>query len=273
MANWLAWCFDDGWRRILNGNPTYRYVKLEMTADEDGYISIADVNVELTPAKMYRALDPVTVRNYRLCGPNDVILNPHVSGDVINFGGNAANQVVTFWVNTIPLNPQASVATPLWGDVNDDGLINSDDVTQISRYAVGLSVDSVVAVEQRGDITGNGTVTITDAQQLQRWLNGQSVSQTVTDRVGFACPGATVDPGADARPIIWPDGHELVLSNYLAAFMLTKGAVESRASGDLFAVCDTMFTNMIQATMDRSTQHQQITPNDSSESWSAGPNW
>lgn len=181
----FAYVFDEGWRRILNGNSSYRYTKLQLPANSDGLVTIAAVNTALSPDRFNRVLDPKQVRDFRLATPGNLVLMPYVSGSNINFGPAGGSTTVAFWVNHLPENPQ------------NTGFTNTEAVT-------------------------------------------------------------------------WPDGHELVLSYHLAAMLLTKGAVESRAAADLFTVCDAMYTSMIQSLMDRTTAHQQVTPSDSALDWSTG---
>ena len=185
----FRYVFDNGWRRILNGDCTYRYTAMDMTSDSDGIITLAAVNAVITPDRFNRVFDQRTVRDKGLTSPTQLVLNPRVTGSEIRFGPGGVGEV-KFWINQLPQNPE--------------------------------------------DYTG-----------------------------------AT----ADTVDVDWPDGHELVLQYHLAAMLLTKGAVEAGAAASLFAVVDSLYTEMIQALMDRSTQHQQIIPVDTADSWSGGMSW
>lgn len=112
VSMWFRNVFDQGWSRILNADAAYRVTKLEMTADADGIISIADVNTSLSPAVLYRVFSQQTVRNKRLAGVYETVLEPWITGDDIRFGGNAANSSVTFWCNSRPQNPEDYTTTP-----------------------------------------------------------------------------------------------------------------------------------------------------------------
>jgi hypothetical protein len=64
--------------------------------------------------------------------------------------------------------------TELWGDGNDDGLVNINDAQQIARYGIGLTVGNPAAVANRGDVTADGLVNVGDAQQIARYGIGLS---------------------------------------------------------------------------------------------------
>lgn len=78
---------------------------------------------------------------------------------------------------------------------------------------------------------------------------------------------------ADTDPVTWIDGEELCLAYLLGANLLTKGAVESGAAADLFAIADQMFTEMLQSIMRRTTRLAQFTPTDNANDWNAGMSW
>lgn len=66
------------------------------------------------------------------------------------------------------------VAAGLWGDVNDDGVVDALDATELARYSTGLSVTNLPALLWRGDVTQDGNRNIIDAQQIARFVAGLS---------------------------------------------------------------------------------------------------
>ena len=67
----------------------------------------------------------------------------------------------------------------LYGDVNYDGVANTDDATQINRYYNGLgniiskaSPDELVEYLLAADVNCDGTVNTDDATQINRYYNG-----------------------------------------------------------------------------------------------------
>jgi hypothetical protein len=191
VNNWMRLAFNEGWRRILNADPAYRYTKLTVSPDADGFVALATVDTAITPSQRYRFLSERTVRQHRLATVTEVVFNPHVLGSNVRFGDAVLTSGnISAWVNHLPQNPE-----------------------------------------------------------------------------DFA--GVTPDETA----VTWPDGHELVLATHLAALLLTKGALESRAAADLFAVVDALYTEMIQSVMSRTTESPQIYAADSSDSWSGGGHW
>src|ERR1035437_8191727 len=88
-----------------------------------------------------------------------------------------------------------ALSPPLWGDVNNDGLVNIIDAQQIARYSVGLSVADTASLLVRGDVTADGLVNIIDAQQIARYTVGLSAAarvgttQTVVASVTLSAAG------------------------------------------------------------------------------------
>lgn len=112
VSMWFAFAFDDGWRRILNGDAAYRYTKLELAANTDGDVAISAVNAAITPSRMYRVLDRKVVRDKRLATITETVLEPTVAGNYLRFGPTAGSTTVTLWVNHIPENPESFTTNP-----------------------------------------------------------------------------------------------------------------------------------------------------------------
>ena len=90
----------------------------------------------------------------------------------------------------------------VWGDVNDDGVVNVIDAQQIARYSVGLSVANAAALAARGDVTADGTVNIIDAQQIARFSVALSTALRVNTPL-FAPPAvASVVVSAVGAPTV-----------------------------------------------------------------------
>jgi len=186
----FALTFDRGWRRILDADACYRYTKLSVTPDSDGFVTLASIEAQITPSRLYRCIDQRTVRNRGLATLGEVVLDPLVIGTNVRFVNPTITGTVSLWVNHMPQNPQA--------------------------------------------FTGDT---------------------------------------ADTDAVDWPDGEELVLAYYLAAMLLTKGAVESGAAGDLFQIVDQLFADMLQKLMRRTTHVGQFDATDNANDWNAGMNW
>jgi hypothetical protein len=264
----FALVYDMGWRRILNADAAYRYTELTVTPDQNGLVALATIDAAIAPSRRYRILDQITVRNKKLTGPTQVVLNPTVMGDYVRYGVTGGSGPITTWVNHMPFNPQT--LPTLWGDVNADGVVTADDANQIARYTVGLPVTNTAALLQRGDVNGTGVIDVLDAQQILLYADGLAVTNpTAAARLGTSVPNGSQIPN-DQVAVIWPAGFELALVYHLAGMLLTKGSVEANAGSGLFAVADSLYTEMLQAIMDRTTQHQQIVPTDTADSWSAG---
>lgn len=87
---------------------------------------------------------------------------------------------------------EEQVPDGLWGDVNDDGVVDIADSVQLARYGAGLSVTNLPAVLHRGDVTNDGNINIIDAQQVARFVAGLSY----TPLINTACPGDGVAAAA-----------------------------------------------------------------------------
>lgn len=147
---WFANVFDEGWRRILNGDAAYRYTKITtLSADADGLIQISAVNALISPARMYRVLDPTTVRDKRLAGPAEYVLEPYVTGDVIRFGPVGVGQP-TFWVNSLPQNPQSF--TDASADMDDVTWPDGHELVLANHLAGMLLTKGGVQTPQAADI-------------------------------------------------------------------------------------------------------------------------
>ncbi len=88
--------------------------------------------------------------------------------------------------------PTATLAPGhVWGDVNEDGVVNILDSRQILRYSVGLRVVNPAAVIALGDVTADGVVDIMDAQQIARYSVGLTASTRV-DTPSASFPGSSL---------------------------------------------------------------------------------
>lgn len=87
-----------------------------------------------------------------------------------------------------PATPPAATFAPshVWGDVNEDGVVNILDARQILRYSVGLPVVNLTAVIALGDVTADGVVDIMDAQQIARYSVGLRAPARVNTRSSAA---------------------------------------------------------------------------------------
>ncbi len=92
------------------------------------------------------------------------------------------------------------VPVGIYGDVNDDGVIDTTDTQQISRYLTGLPVTNVAALLHRGDVNADGAVTIIDAQQVARHVAGLSAAPLI----GTICPALDTETPIGARCTIAP---------------------------------------------------------------------
>jgi len=66
-------------------------------------------------------------------------------------------------------NGEVTVEIP--GDVNDDGVVDTKDATEILRHVVGLSPVKQF-IERRADVSGNGEVTAYDAALIMQKVDG-----------------------------------------------------------------------------------------------------
>lgn len=268
MSAQFSLVFDMGWRKILSAFPTYRYRKLTVTPNSDGVVSMASLRATVFPDRIFRLLDRPMVYNSQLASNGDVVRDPVVNGDNVQFGQGISG-ALPVWLSTMPVNPENIPV--YWGDVNADGVVTAADAQQVTEYSVGLPVTNLPALLQRGDVDGSGTIDIFDAQQISRYAAGLApTNPTAAARLGTAIAGVLEFPAiADTRDVVWPDGYEMVLAYHLAAMLLTKGAVETGAAADLFVIVDQLYTDMLQALMRPTTKRPTMGPSDDVNDWNA----
>ncbi len=98
----FALTFDRAWRRVLDADACYRYTKLTVTPDSDGFVSLASINAQIAPDRFYRCIDQTTVRNRGLATLGEVVLDPLVIGENVRFVNPTISGNVSLWVNRMP---------------------------------------------------------------------------------------------------------------------------------------------------------------------------
>ena len=130
------------------------------------------LGTEGTIAQHYALLKNNEAMNYMLW---DYIRigNPAVEGHIWQ-GANYQTVVedMTAWIEArlVNMDERFQQKSTLVGDVNGDGIVNSDDVVCILRYCVGYEVEGIRI--ENGDVNHDGVVNTDDAVQILRNLVG-----------------------------------------------------------------------------------------------------
>ena len=103
----FALVFDRGWSRVLDADACYRYTKLTVMPDTDGFVTLASINAQITPERLYRCIDQRTVRDRGLATVGDAVLDPIVLGTNVRFVNPTIRGSVSLWVNHMPQNPES----------------------------------------------------------------------------------------------------------------------------------------------------------------------
>ena len=72
----------------------------------------------------------------------------------------------------MPEEPKIEIETILYGDVNDDGKIDSKDSTLLSQYVAGWDVK---INEAASDVWHDGDIDVRDSIHLQQYIAGWDV--------------------------------------------------------------------------------------------------
>ena len=79
-------------------------------------------------------------------------------------------------------------AVGLWGDMDDDGVLDARDVQQLYRFASGLLVARPQRYAAVGDVDENGSVNAADAEAVARAVAGLAGFGRAGTGVSLACP-------------------------------------------------------------------------------------
>ncbi|NLW28080.1 dockerin type I domain-containing protein, partial [Acetivibrio saccincola] len=138
--------------------------------------------------RQYNATIPGVVQEKANAGKNvyfvklsDINLNHNtdISGDRLHLSPAGYSKVATIWFNsTIDILKQLAGGTPTepttppivvkYGDLNEDGIIDSSDYTLLTRYI--LEITTSLKNPTAADLNGDGIINTLDLSLLQRHI-------------------------------------------------------------------------------------------------------